>query len=145
MKRCPYCGQEYNDDVVDCPQDQNVLEVCFKPNNAEKASRPERAVRLKVGAQGRWLIFSGVNVAVLGLLLQIGCRDGLDHGLVKAIGEKALPYVLFFCPVTVVGIGYIVFKLLPQKIVFPLGIGGWIIGLLLIYEYFWFGPGSFGH
>jgi hypothetical protein len=73
----------------------------------------------------------------------------LHHGLVKslaqAVGEKALPYVLFFTPV-VIGIGgMVIYEYFPKRLIVPFGIAGWIIGLSLIYWYFWFGPGAFGH
>ncbi|MFZ1074593.1 MAG: hypothetical protein WAO21_14290 [Verrucomicrobiia bacterium] len=98
-----------------------------------------------VGPSGRWLIFAGLPVAILGILLVSTLRHGLEPGLANAVGEKALPYVLFFTPV-VIGFGSMaLYEHFPKRLVVPLGILGWIVGLSLIYWYFWFGPGSFAH
>ena len=102
-----------------------------KPSNGVKAS-------------GRWLIFSGIPVAFLAILVVSTLRNGLEPGLANAVGEKALPYVLFFTPV-IIGFGSMaLYEHFPKRLVLPLGITGWAVGLSLMYWYFWFGPGSFG-
>jgi hypothetical protein len=98
-----------------------------------------------IGPSGRWLIFFGIPMAILGILLTFTMRHGLDKGLVHAFGETALPYVIFFTPV-VIGIGgMVLYEHFPKRLVIPFGIVGWIVGLSLIFWYFWFGPGAFGH
>jgi hypothetical protein len=67
------------------------------------------------------------------------------NGLASAVGEKALPYVIFFTPVIIGICGRVLYGYLPKRLVIPLGVTGWVIGLSLIYWYFWFGPGGPGH
>jgi hypothetical protein len=98
-----------------------------------------------IGPAGRSLIFGGVPVAILGVLLVSTLRHGLEPGLANAVGEKALPYVLVFTPLALVFGGSVLHKYFPQRLVIPFGIIGWVVGLALIYWYFWFGPGSFGY
>ncbi|MGB8371203.1 MAG: hypothetical protein WCF71_18130 [Verrucomicrobiia bacterium] len=98
-----------------------------------------------IGPAGRSLIFGGIPVAILAVLLVTTLRHGLEPGLSNAVGEKALPYVLFFTPV-VIGLGCMVLQEhFPKRLVIPFGIIGWVVGLSLIYWYFWFGPGASGH
>jgi hypothetical protein len=97
----------------------------------------------QIGPLGRWLIFLGVPVAMMGVLLVSIFRHGLASGLANAVGERALPYVVFFTPVVFGAMGLVLYKCLPARLVIPLGIIGWVIGLSLIYWYFWFGPGAF--
>ena len=98
-----------------------------------------------IGPSGRWLIFAGIPTAILAVLLVSTLHHGLVKSLAQAVGEKALPYVLFFTPV-VIGIGgMVIYEYFPKRLIVPFGIAGWIIGLSLIYWYFWFGPGAFGH
>jgi hypothetical protein len=98
-----------------------------------------------IGPAGQWLIFAGIPVAILGVLLTSTLRHGFDKGLVHAVGEKALPYVLVYVPLAIVLGGWLLYQYFPKRLVVLFGITGWIIGLPLIYWYFWFGPGSFGH
>src|SRR5258706_5554314 len=98
-----------------------------------------------IGPQGRWFIFFGIPVAILGVLLVTTLPHGLEPGLANAVGEKALPYVLFFTPVAVGIAALVLYKYVPKRLVIRLGIVGWIVGLLLIYWYFWFGPGAFAY
>jgi hypothetical protein len=95
-----------------------------------------------VGPLGRWPIFFGVPMAILGLLLVTTMRKGFRA---TAFGQDAEPYIIFFTPIIVGLLGYSLYKLLPRRLIIPLGIVGWAIGLSLIYWYFWFGPGAFGH
>jgi hypothetical protein len=98
-----------------------------------------------IGPSGRWSIFFGIPVTILGILLNVTLPHGLEPGLANAVGETALPYVVFFTPVVIGVVGIVLYQYLPKRLVIPLGIVGWIVGLSLIYWYFWFGPGSFGH
>jgi hypothetical protein len=97
-----------------------------------------------IGPAGRWLIFSGVPMALLGALLTITLRHGLS-GIANTFGQNAEPYILFFAPVVVCILGGVIYQRWPKRLVIPSGIIGWTIGLSLIYHYFWFGPGSYGH
>jgi hypothetical protein len=99
----------------------------------------------KIGPAGRWLVFCGIPLAILAVLVVFTLRHGLEPGLSEAVGERALPYVVFFTPV-VIGFACIyLYERFPKRLVIPFGISGWIIGLALLYWYFWFGPASFGH
>jgi hypothetical protein len=99
----------------------------------------------RIGPAGRSLIFGGVPVAVLAVLLVSTLRHGLEPGLANAVGEKALPYVLIFTPLVIVFGGSMLHKYFPKQLVIPFEIIGWLVGLALMYWYFWFGPGAFGH
>ena len=100
----------------------------------------------KFGATGRWGIFFGVPVAGFAILVVSTLRHGLEPGLANAVGEKALPYVLFFTPVAFGIVGMVLYEYISRKrLVIPAGVAGWIIGIGLLYWYFWFGPASFGH
>ena len=99
----------------------------------------------KIGPSGRWLIFFGVPVAGLAILVVSTLRHGLEPGLADAVGEKALPYVVFFTPVAIGAVGMVLYEYFPKRLVIPAGVAGWIVGLSLLYWYFWFGPASWGH
>jgi hypothetical protein len=65
------------------------------------------------------------------------------HRLIEhAVGEKALPYVLFFAPVAIVILGWILYERFPKKAVVPSGIAGWLLAFALLCWFFWFGPGA---
>jgi len=98
-----------------------------------------------IGPAGRWLIFAGIPTAILAILLVSTLHHGLNKSLVQAVGEKALPYVIVFTPVAIGIIGMVLYDYCPKRLLIPLGIFGWVVGLSLIYWYFWFGPGAFGH
>jgi len=90
----------------------------------------------------RWLIFGGIPAAMVSLLFVIFAPHGqIEH----AVGETALPYVLFFTPVAVVIVAMILYPRFPKSLVIPCGIAGWAIHAALLCWYFWFGPGAFGH
>jgi hypothetical protein len=95
-----------------------------------------------VGPSGRWLIFCGVPLAIVALLLVSTVHHGVN-GLADTVGEKALPYVIFFTPVAIGIVGWMLYEYLPKRLIIPLGILGWIVGLSLLYWYFWFGPAAF--
>jgi hypothetical protein len=98
-----------------------------------------------IGPAGRSLILGGVPVAITSILLASTLRHGLEPGLANAVGEKALPYFVFFTPV-VIGLGSITLeKYYPKQLAIFFGIAGWVTGLSVLYWYFWFGPGAFGH
>lgn len=97
-----------------------------------------------IGRAGRFLIFGGIPLSILAVMLVSTLHHGLNE-IPKIVGETAAPYVVFFTPV-LVGYGCMFFyERFPKRLVIPIGIVGWVIGLSLIYWYFWFGPGSFGH
>lgn len=99
----------------------------------------------KIGPSGRWFIFCGVPVAGLAILIVSTLRHGLEPGLANAVGENALPYVVFFTPVAIGVMGMVLYEYFPKRLVIPVGVTGWIVGLILLYWYFWFGPAAFGH
>ena len=97
-----------------------------------------------IGPVGRWSIFFGIPVALLAILLVSTLHHGLNQ-IPKIVGEAAAPYVVFFTPVIIGIVGMVLYEHFPKRLVIPLGIVGWIVGLSLIFWYFWFGPGAFGH
>jgi hypothetical protein len=104
-----------------------------------KCERPAKW-QAKIVRSGRCMIIFGVPVAGLAILVVSTLRHGLEPGLANAVGEKALPYVLFFTPVALGAVGTVLYEYFPKRLVVPVGVAGWIIGLGLLYWYFWFGP-----
>jgi hypothetical protein len=96
-------------------------------------------------ASGRWLIFAGIPTAFLAVMLVTTLPHGIEPELSNAVGEKALPYVVFFTPAVIGFGGLVLYEKFPKRLVLPFGIAGWVLGLSLIYWYFWFGPGAFSH
>jgi hypothetical protein len=94
-----------------------------------------------IGPAGYWLIFAGIPVAICAVLLATTLRDGNIRG----VSEKFLPYVVFFVPVAIVIVCKIIYDHFPKKLIIPVGIIGWIIGLSVMCWYFWVGPGAIGH
>lgn len=63
MKKCPYCGKKYFDDVVRCALDQSVLVAC---DPAEVPSAPEKMV---VETGGERLVKTNSGMKALGWIL----------------------------------------------------------------------------
>jgi hypothetical protein len=68
-----------------------------------------------LGPSGYRIVFFGVPLLFFALLLVIVMRHGL---------------------------GQILYKYFPKRHVIPVGIICWAISLMLLYWYFWFGPGK---
>jgi hypothetical protein len=98
----------------------------------------------QLGNTGRWLICSGIPVAILAILLVSLLPHGLN-GIPKVFGETVAPYVVFFTPVVIGFSSTALLEYVPKRLAFRLGVLGWVTGLILIYWYFWFGPGAFHH
>jgi hypothetical protein len=92
-----------------------------------------------VSPTGRWLFFLGVPW-LFGAVLTCTWRP-----LLHIIGEKILPYFLFFAPVAVLVVCMVLYDRLPQRLIISAGIVCWILAFLLLFWYFWFGPGAIGH
>jgi len=76
-----------------------------------------------VGPAGRWIIFSGVPLAVCATLLAVTLtRDGSIRG----VSEKSLPYVILLVPIAVIVFGKILYDTCPSRYVIPFGVVGWI-------------------
>jgi hypothetical protein len=97
-----------------------------------------------IGPAGRWFIFGGIPLNVYGVSLTFTVPHGVN-GLAHAVGEKALPYVIIFMPLVIIFGGWLLYRHFPNRLVVPFGVAGWIMGLSLMYWYYWFGPGAFGH
>jgi hypothetical protein len=93
-----------------------------------------------IGPAGRWYIFSGIPFAAVAIF-QTAIAPSLDH----FVGQRADSYVDLLIIAAIVVAALILYDHVPQKLVLPLGIVGWIIAFSLLYWYFWFGPGAFGH
>jgi hypothetical protein len=149
MKKCSYCGKEYPDEATSCAIDGGQLEALMPVET--RSGRRDRVVSSrsekhtdKIGPSGRWLIFGGIPVAVVAILLVSTLRHGF-LGLEDSLGQNVTPYVVFFTP-AVIGFGSMfLYDHFPKRLVIPCGIVGWIVGMSLIYWYFWFGPGAFNH
>jgi hypothetical protein len=53
MRTCPYCGKEYPDDMVICPNDQRVLldkKIQWDDNNSDETNKASRRSWIKIGA-----------------------------------------------------------------------------------------------
>lgn len=91
----------------------------------------------RITRPGRWIIFAGLPFAVLAVIFTI-----TDGSIAHAVGQNAEPYVLFFGPVAIILGGRILYGGFPKQMVIPVGITGWVIGILIMYWYFWVGPGA---
>lgn len=80
-------------------------------------------------------------MAVLAVLLVSTVHHGL-LGLEDTFGQNVAPYVVFFIPIAFIFGGMVIYDHFPKRLVVPCGIVGWIVGMSLIYWYFWFGPGA---
>ncbi|MGB8371201.1 MAG: hypothetical protein WCF71_18120 [Verrucomicrobiia bacterium] len=93
-----------------------------------------------IGPAGRWYLYSGIPFAVIAVFFTTTDRL-LDH----VFSENVSPYIDLFV-IGAIAIGaLILYDHLPKRLVIPLGIVGWIISFSLLYWYFLFGPGAFGH
>src|SRR4029077_8023557 len=90
-----------------------------------------------IGRPGRWLIFAGLPVALAVVLFVC-----FEQNLERTVGATALPYFLYFSPAAIVIAGMLVYGRFPKRLVIQSGIMGWIIAILLLCWYFWFGPGA---
>jgi hypothetical protein len=93
-----------------------------------------------IGPAGRWYIFSGIPVAIIALF-----HTTVEQSLDQLFGEKISPYLDLFIIALIAISALVLYDYFPKRLVIPLGIAGWIISLSLLYWYFWFGPGAFGH
>ena len=92
-----------------------------------------------IGPVGYWLIFLGVPWLAGAILT---CTWRL---LLHIVGEQALPYILFFAPVSVGIVCMILYNYLPRQLMILIGVVAWMLTFSLLYWYFWFGPGAIGH
>lgn len=131
MKRCPYCGAEYPDNVLVCETDQTPLESVTRKHEIVSENDKTRQPRM-VSRRDSWLIFSGIPFSVLAIYsVMVGPSE---HQLV---GQNAEPYVVFFVPALIVIIAMLVFNHFPKRLVVPLGIIGWIITFVIVCSYSW--------
>jgi len=93
-----------------------------------------------IGPGGRWLIFAGVPTIITALFFMI-----TDHFSGRLISPNVEPYTNALIPLAVVIGSMALYDCVPQRLVIPLGIAGWVLGLSLLYWYFWVGLGAFGH
>jgi hypothetical protein len=93
-----------------------------------------------IGPGGRWLIFAGIPLSVIAILFTT-----TERSLDRIVGHAAEPYVLFFVPAAIAITGMVFYDYFPKRLIIPIGIIGWIMGLSIMYWYSWFGPGAFGH
>lgn len=138
MNKCTYCGKDYSAGVKVCDVDGRPVV------DPDRATTVQPNVPDKIGRSGQWLIFLGTAVAVLGIVLVCTLHHGLNE-LPKIFGEKVAPYIVFFTPALLGFCSLVLFERCPKRLVVPIGVTGWVIGISLIYWYFWFGPGAFGH
>src|SRR5579883_2175325 len=99
--------------------------------------------QFRIGPQGRVFVNQGVTFCLLGILLKCGLPHGIEPDLSRKVGEQALPYVVFFTPVVLGLLTIICLKKIPQRFAFWSGVIGWVLGLILVYTYFWVGPGAY--
>lgn len=52
MKRCPYCGAEYGDDIRNCPTDQELLVELPAANTQSSAGTPKSETGYNIPALG---------------------------------------------------------------------------------------------
>jgi hypothetical protein len=91
-----------------------------------------------IGPGGRWLLFAGVPVAIMAALVLATMRNGLIRG----VGETALPYVILLVTASIIMVCWSLFHRLPKRWLIPLGLIGWIFAFVSMCWYFWFGPGA---
>jgi hypothetical protein len=92
-----------------------------------------------IGRTGRWLISAGIPVLISTLIFASVMQD---KRFARLVGERALPYFLFFTPAAIV-IGWKIFyDNLEKKWVIPWGVAAWVIEIVFACWYFWFGPGA---
>lgn len=65
--------------------------------------------------------------------------------ITRAVGEKALPYVILGVPGAVFVLCMALFGRVKERILIYVGVTCWILTFVIFFGYFWFGAGSFGH
>ena len=95
-----------------------------------------------IGPVGRWLIFSGIPMAMWAVFF---AYTEPHHALEHAVGGKWFPFILVGVPAALMVMGMVFYDRFPKRLVVPLGIIGWIISIAILCWFFWFGPGSFGY
>ena len=133
MKQCTYCGKEYSDDASLCVVDRYPLRNAT-PQSPRHVNHQPPARRSE-----QWLIFAGIPAAVVAVVFVL---TEANHSLEHALGEKALPYVLFFTPVIIVIGSKMLCDFFPKRLILPSGILGWIIAAASLCWFFWSGPGA---
>jgi hypothetical protein len=92
-----------------------------------------------IGPGGRWLIFSGVPIGILAILMVLTSRDG---GNMRGVSEKYLPYVIVLLFTVVFVVCRELYHRFPKHLIIPFGCVGWMITVVLLCWFFWFGPGA---
>lgn len=93
-----------------------------------------------IGPAGYWMIFAGVPIAIMAIMLASTLRDGNIRG----VSEGALPYVILFVPLAIIVGCHELYRHVPQRLVIPIGIVGWVISVSVMCWFCWFGPGAIG-
>lgn len=93
-----------------------------------------------IGPAGRWYIFSGIPFAVIAIF-----HTTTGNLVDRIFGEKISPYVDLFIIAAIAIAALALYDDFQKRLIILFGIIGWIISFSLLYWYFWFGPGAFGH
>lgn len=107
----------------------------LKQNAARDANIEERYV----GAGGRLKIYFGVPVLILVLLFP------LLRSLGRLVGQNADVYVILGVVLVVVALSLMLYDHIPPRLVIPLSVVAWMLALLFVAWYWFFGPGAPGH
>jgi hypothetical protein len=83
----------------------------------------------QIGNAGRWAIFSGAPMVLYAL------QACTYERLVHVVGERLGPYIGLGIGGIIIVLSLIVYDHVPRRLVFPIGIVGWIVTLSLMYWY----------
>jgi hypothetical protein len=92
-----------------------------------------------IGPGGRFMIFSGVPT--FGVAVLICVQDWVE----RLVGQNASPYVTFGVIAILFVLSMVLSNRIPERLIIPIGIISWVLTVLLVLWFSWFGPGAFGH
>jgi hypothetical protein len=109
------------------------------PHVARPADAQRELERKYIGPGGFFRVYAGIPIFLIALL-----SPGLET-LIHKFGLKVAPYIGVGICLGIFAACLTVYDRIPKRLIFPLGLLGWVLTFLVACWYAWFGPGAFGH
>jgi hypothetical protein len=102
----------------------------------------EEVEKKYIGQTGRLKIYFGAPIFIMAAA---GMLTSLFESLERLIGPSVAPYVMLGMALLILAAAWALYDHIPEKVIIPIGIIGWMLTLSLIFWFCFYGPGAWGH